>query len=636
MKTTVSSFFCAMVLTLSFCGGATGADLVDELVVQAVADGLHREKYWHLLLHYQEGLSGFKSRVDDPDFFLSGNGKTDPRSELEATLRAFFQSDREKARQALCRFTARYVWLKERLGFSDTDLPYDGCENFDATMDRLDPDAAVLIFPSAYLNSPASMFGHTLIRIDSAGTSRLLSHAVNYAATGEDANGLLFAVKGIFGLYPGYFSILPYYEKVKEYGDLDHRDIWEYPLDLSRAEVRKMMLHLWELQEIHSDYYFFDENCSYTLLFLLDTARPSLDLTKSCRPWVIPVDTIRQMAKKNLFKEVVYRPSKATQIKHMMDHMDARLQGLALAIYRGERSAQDPVVQSLDPVSQVKVLDLILAYVQYGYARKDLSRERYLEIFMDASRARSRLPQTGTGLVKITTPFRPDKGHASNRFGMGFGILKGGDRFRDHAFFQEISIRPAYHDLLSSDRGYVKGSQIEFMNLMLRYFPQKRRIMLEKLDMINIFSISARDRFFKPVSWKVSTGFFRQSLPHGKRGLFYKLSVGGGYAYDLAVLGTAYFLAEAELDISGRIKNAVCFGLGAEAGILKPVSEKSKLHLFFRPLYFVPGDTHTRFEWEMAYQYSVSRNTALSLSWQARHIFDHFESAAVFSLYRYF
>ena len=33
-------------------------------------------------------------------------------------------------------------------------------------------------------------------------------------------------------------------------------------------------MHTYEMDKIYSDYYFFDENCSYDLLFLLDAARP--------------------------------------------------------------------------------------------------------------------------------------------------------------------------------------------------------------------------------------------------------------------------------------------------------------------------------------------------------------------------
>jgi hypothetical protein len=634
-KTVFSFVFFTLLLFSAFCS-AEELLSVDLLVEQAVNDKLHEDDYWHILLHYKKGLSGIKSLIDDPEFFLSKSGKNDPLSELEATIRSFFQEDKEKAEEILCRFAARYFWLKDKLEFNISSLPYDGCEAFDATVERLKPESAVLIFPSAYINSPASMFGHTLIRIDSAENSRLLSSAVNYAATGDDINGLLFAFKGIFGLYRGYFSILPYYKKVKEYGDLDHRDMWEYRLDLSLEEVNRMMLHLWELQEIYSDYFFFDENCSYTLLFLLDAARPELKLTDSCAPWVIPISTIRVVAEKGLIKDVVYRPSKSTKIKHLIASTDEKTHDLVAKIYDGESVAGSILKEGLTSVAQARTLDLVMEYSQYKYSRNELTKEKYFDIFLSASKTRSRLKNVESYIKDIDVPSRPEKGHKPNRIGIGFGVLKGADRGNDNAFFQEISIRPAYHDLLSDDRGYVKGSQIEFMNLVLRYFPDQRKTALEKLDIINIVSISERDKFFKPVSWKVDTGFFRQSLPGGKRALFYKLSFGGGYAWNKKLFGTIYLMADSELDVSGRIKNSFCFGLGGTAGILKEISSRYKIHLFVRPLYFMLGDTHTGFEWKASQQVSITANTAVSLDFSGKDSFGYYESESMFCFHVYF
>ncbi len=79
-----------------------------------------------------------------------------------------------------------------------------------------------------------SVFGHTLLRISSSYKSPLLSSAVNYAANDTDSNGLLYAFKGIFGFYPGYFSLLPYHQKLNDYSGVEHRDIWEYTLNLSQ------------------------------------------------------------------------------------------------------------------------------------------------------------------------------------------------------------------------------------------------------------------------------------------------------------------------------------------------------------------------------------------------------------------
>ena len=94
-----------------------------ELIRQATEARLSEQRYWHLLLHYRQDLTGgYTSEVDDPGFFLAPNGKTDPHAELEATLAKFFSDELVgRSRQpAQCAFVARYHWLKSRLAIPIT------------------------------------------------------------------------------------------------------------------------------------------------------------------------------------------------------------------------------------------------------------------------------------------------------------------------------------------------------------------------------------------------------------------------------------------------------------------------------------------------------------------------------------
>ena len=84
---------------------------------------------------------------------------------------------------ARCRFPARYEWLKETLPIDPARLPAPECPELDNTLRAINPKSASLIFASGHMNAPASMFGHTFLRLDSAYESPLLSYAVNYAAT---------------------------------------------------------------------------------------------------------------------------------------------------------------------------------------------------------------------------------------------------------------------------------------------------------------------------------------------------------------------------------------------------------------------------------------------------------------------
>jgi hypothetical protein len=186
--------------------------------------GWRKQREWHLLLHYRADLfGGSTSEQDDPGFFLSLNGKTDPQTELDATLAGFFSDElvgRSK-QPAQCAFVARYAWLKGQLGFDEARLKPLTCDRFDGWFAGFDAEAVTLIFPSAYMNNPASMFGHTFSPNRSAGPdsqTRILAYTINFAADVPQGEGLAYPVRGIFGGYSGYFSTIPYYLRCRSTG----------------------------------------------------------------------------------------------------------------------------------------------------------------------------------------------------------------------------------------------------------------------------------------------------------------------------------------------------------------------------------------------------------------------------------
>jgi hypothetical protein len=72
---------------------------------------------------------------------------------------------------------------------------------------------------------------------------------VNYAATVNSDDNWSYAWKGLVGKYPGEYSLMPYYRKVKEYGDFESRDLWEYELNLNPEETAFLVKHIWEMQK---------------------------------------------------------------------------------------------------------------------------------------------------------------------------------------------------------------------------------------------------------------------------------------------------------------------------------------------------------------------------------------------------
>jgi hypothetical protein len=257
-------------------GNAPSADTlayITRLQQQARAQHLADSPTWRSLMHFavQPLTRQDRSLADDHGFFLSPQGHSDLQAELDATLVALADTRPLYVLEqpAACRFMARQTWLRQQLHIDPQRLPEPECARYQAWREGIRAKTVTLVFPSAYINSPASMYGHTFLRLDPPPTPRgqlpLMSYSVSYAANGSESDGITFAIRGLTGLYDGQFTTSSYYAKLTEYSDLENRDVWEYELDLNDEEVDRMMAHTWELGATRFDYYFFDENCAYHL-----------------------------------------------------------------------------------------------------------------------------------------------------------------------------------------------------------------------------------------------------------------------------------------------------------------------------------------------------------------------------------
>lgn len=580
---------------------------IDNLVLEAHRLKLHEEREWRALLHYGKSFAGgYKSKIDDKKFFTSPDGRSDPGAELESTLLSFFQTGAADGQNSICRFPARYAWLSERLHIDQGQLPAISCSERDKSLGAVDAKSAVLVFPVGHINSPASMFGHTLIRIDGSSKSTLISYAVNYSAANTDANGIAYAWKGLTGMYKGYYSLMPYYDKVREYNDLEHRDMWEYRLDLTAPEVKRMLDHIWELQNIESSYYFLDENCSYNLMFLIEVARPELHLTDNTGFFVLPTDTIQIATDNGIIEEVTYRGSQGTRIRKILSLLDPA----------GQRIAHDISFQTDDParvkhlpvttIEKIKILDLASGFVQFRFSRKEMEKDAYSRLYLKILGERSVLGAAPEDLYTIDEPARPDQGHGTTKISAAVGVHRG-------KLFGELNVRPEFHALLDPDGGYLPGAQIKFLDTAVRLGVASERFYLQSLHVIDIVSISPRNMFFKPVSWKVNTGFDRETLRDRREHLIYRLNTGGGFSYASPFGGIWYALGELDINAGPEFRADVAVAPGFSLGGTEQLSSSIKLLLNVAGYWYGIGDDRSSVKASFGVNRRITQNNSLSL-----------------------
>lgn len=547
---------------------------LETLQARAVGLGLARTHYWHVLLHYEPNLigSGFTSAAVSPWFFNAPDGRTDPEAELRATLAAFFSEHKIKVRGEYpqCVFIARYRWLKQKLHFDPERLPKRPCTAYHDWLKALDPGAVAVVFPTAYVNSPASMFGHTLLRIDARNQTRgtrLLAYAVNFAANTKERNGLVFAWKGITGGYAGNFGMYPYYEKVKQYTRIENRDIWSYQLNLSAVEIDRLLAHLWELRGVDFRYYFFSGNCSYQLLALLDAARPGFHLTDAFPAWTIPADTLRVIARQpGLVTRVDYRPSRRTVLKSESTQITRAQRDLALKLADGRLDPGRLAALEPDPAARAQTLDVAHDLVAYRFVSGKIKREPAVARARKLLIARSRIDVVQRVFEPPPRPETPpDKGHATARLAVG-PVLEDGDASLG------LRIRPAYHDLLDGQRGYPPGAAINFLDLGLRYSFDRGMARIEYLKALEIVSIAPRTAFSKPISWRAEVGLRRSpdtplfADDQGRLGPYAEGGPGVAYGDPRKLVGYAFALGSS--DVNSGLEDGFRVGVGLRLGVL--------------------------------------------------------------------
>jgi hypothetical protein len=477
-------------------------------------DALAQSPEWLHLLHMKKGWFGkFQSSVQGGSFFISPHGEQDPEAELQATIQSMFQADPEMATKTQCHFLARRDFLL-RHGDPKWKTQILPCQFSDQWLSTLHATKISIIFASGYLNSPASSFGHTFLKLqnpDNEGGKELLDYGINFSARTQETNGALYALYGLFGYFPGAFSMLPYHQLIKDYTHLEGRDLWEYELDFTPEEVQRILFHLLELDRAYFDYYFVDDNCSYELLKALEVGRPGLRLAGEDEFFVIPIDTVKVI--QPLVKNIKFRPSLDTEWVQRREKLQPpQLQGL-LSWYRNPS------------VERIKILDSeTSSATQYLASLKELEdREKWKNLNYGISRE---LALRGARFenFKIERPKNsPETGPDSSAVQLGF--LE--DQQRSYLL---SGFHFAFHDQLSRNVSVPPCSHLEVLGFQWQS-AQVQQNWLRRYRLLEVLSTKAVDGFEKPLSWTLSLGADNESgFPQRLR---HKALLGFGYSFDL-------------------------------------------------------------------------------------------------------
>lgn len=537
-----------------------------ELLEKAENIRLWEDEYWLKLLYYEKSFfySGYKSQNINPNFFLSKYGKYSPRSEMINHIIGFFYGG-EDDKSPECSFPLRYKWLRKKLSVKEDIVPLRRCLEYDEWKTVLNPQKISMVFASGYLSNPSTLYGHTflILRNPNNSNSLLLDYTVNYAATTGDDKGLGYALKGVFGKYPGNFTTMPYYLKIQEYQNMENRDIWEYPLNLSEDEIDRFLMHSWELGKASFPYYFFSKNCSWQLLPLFEIVRPGSDLKSRFLFWNIPSDTLKaiveEFGERNNF---IYRPSAYSKLKSKIYELNSEEQDYSLGIAKNSEKLK--LLDPLDNDKKIRIMDTAVDYISFTHYSGEITQDE-----MDKSMDPILLKLNDVdakGYVfnpEIKTPTPPTGSRNSFLIGAGAGRKNGES-------FYELRLRPSLCDMNDFNEGYLDNSELVMGDIRLRYFKDFNKVYLREFTAVNVLSLNPVDKWFKKSSWGIRFGYYEyERNKRNENDGFLGVQTSRGFSFEKNIenIRAVFFaMGELNLDYGSVLDENFRYGIGPVLG----------------------------------------------------------------------
>lgn len=623
---------------------------------------LAESKEWQRLLYYQPRTfkKGFKSEVANPDFFISKKGRLNPAEEMNESVKSFFDLDPKNLsplnssniiindEHPICKFPARFYFLSKKLKLNQMQK-FAGCIKMNDFIQRLSGQSVSLIFSSYFINNPSSAFGHTFLKVNKSDDFELdlLNYGINYAATVDTVHPVLYPIKGLLGMFPGEFTAIPYYYKVREYNDYESRDLWEYQLNLNPEDILFLNLHIWELGRAWAWYYFLDKNCSYWAIRVLEAIRPDLNLVQYFNgPFVVPIETVKGLLlEKNLIKNIKYRPSLREQLLSDINTLDSKdikkMETLVSDLSKNKINALD--LKNEDP----KFLDTTLLFYDYKNAKDVVANEEILlKKKQPLLQARSKMPSPQKKEFKLPKDNAPHESHPPRRLSVSY---KQQD-LKNISERQGLGLRykQGFHEILDSSRGFNPHMAINYLDISVLAFNEKDLIsgqtdeqsfILDRFHLISVEAFTPINRIESSYSWRVKLGIDSEQFLKNWREKVAFISFETGLSkafYDDQFL--VYFLIGNTLEGNGRFENTLRLGLSPLIGVKYMMSKDTNLILEAKPLWVADFEnkiqyiSQTSLQWQ-TYFPKINSSISFDASYLKSDDFEGFNATAALSYY---
>lgn len=483
------------------------------IINQALALKLYDSHVWKNLLHVKSNIPS----INDSTFLLS-HSNFSLKNELQMTIKSFFNTNIQNNNHGICKYPARFFWLKKKLNLNDDDFPKPKCKLFHQYLKKTGAKNIQLVFVSENTSSPSSMMGHVFFKLTGYDDSHTkLEHAVSFFTVIDTINPLLLMVKSTITGMKGFFILRPYKEQIERYLKEENRNIWEYSLNLSEEEQQLIYYHFWELKDVKIKYLFTGFNCATIVHDMLSMT--SAKFSNDDRLWITPKDVIKDAKKSKIIKGVTLRASEKWHIKMLLEKLkESNSSSLVNTITNVHLNSIGNIKFSSDLKTMFLEKELLIAYAQYQYEHDDIRQSTEYEIAKLINLKRE--IQTEKYSLDLSSYKNPLNTFDDTQIGLSY-IRSDSEKSLLFSFL------PASNTIYDDNREYFGESDLRIMELNLLI--NKNRV---KIDSFNLYKMKSL------LPWDSLTGGISSALsinyePHydTKLGKFkaYNISAGIGY-----------------------------------------------------------------------------------------------------------
>ncbi|MEK6628517.1 MAG: DUF4105 domain-containing protein [Bdellovibrionota bacterium] len=600
-----------------------------DLVAEAKKLNLAQDNFWLKILKYEKkwgGLAKPQSAINNEEYFLSKEGRTNSEAELSASIEGFQANIDERTidKHPICRFPARYKWIKKKLNWAGREDVFKKCSNYNKWSRQGEIKSISLFFATGYFGNPASYFGHALVRFNTDKPHEaLLDNAVNYGAlTGHDENPVAYILKGLFGGFNAAFTNQIFHQHSHNYSETELRDLWEYRLNLSSEEVMFVVDHTWELLSHKFSYLFLSDNCAYRIAELLEMVYETPLIPRNPL-YSMPVTLFEGLGNESrsdgraLVTEVKRVPSRQSKMNDKYLKLSEVERRLVKNIISNSQTLKNNDFAQLNSIEKSNILEALMDYYSYQIISRpedqEIKKLRH-EIIME----RFKLPTKTEPENNLTDG--PSPHQAQNSFMLRTGYV---DNIALGPI-TELTLRPALYDLLSPAIARPENTGLEIAALKVR---MKNSVLeINELNFFKVYNFNIPKTDLpgvKQLSWKINLGLIPQ------RQNCFDCSVlgfqgGVGTAFQLFPHISTYMLiggtAQTERDQYGT------FAANPELGVLAELFPKWKIHFNLGYKKFINGQkpessifqVENRFgnskSWDLRLSYKKIETTEVSLS----------------------